>query len=70
MSDLLGYSVVRERWLAGRCPCCGSDDVAGDPDARPVAEGVLFCGYCCGDGHGHHEDEEHVANMLRSLLPG
>lgn len=63
------YSHARSRWLEGRCPCCGSADVAGDPDARPIAEGVLFCGLCCDEGRAHHEDREHVRYMLRALLP-
>jgi len=58
------YCRVRERWLAGSCPCCGLDGIPGDVS---IAEGVRLCKVC--EYHGHHLDEEHVEELLRSLVP-
>jgi len=63
------FGTPRERWQAGRCPCCGMDTdrrIAGTQPA-PIGEGVLMCGWCVQSGHN---DDDHVAWLLEAILTG
>lgn len=56
----------RRYWLAGHCPCCGSEDFDNDPDAGPewIGEGVRLCAHCV--YRGHHEPD--IATVLLQLV--
>jgi hypothetical protein len=64
----------RRYWLAGRCPCCGSELCEWPaPDGslvapETVAEGVVMCGRCIGNHH-HEKPGEFLPLLLESLLP-
>jgi hypothetical protein len=69
------FEDVRSRWLAGLCPCCGSEICGWDHTYRdesyepePIAEGVMICGRCV--GNEHVVDPEFRDAMLAALLPG
>jgi hypothetical protein len=60
-------------WLAGRCPCCGSDLVEWEwngvvHEPQVVAEDVMFCGRCIGNDH-HVDPPDVLPSLLESLLP-
>ena len=67
------FEDARPRWLAGLCPCCGSDicewewnDVTTEPEA--IAEGVMICGRCIANDHLNAADGFTQA-LLASLVP-
>jgi hypothetical protein len=58
-------AVLRRRWEAGRCVCCGGPLI--DADVKAIAEGVRICGWC----HlGKHIDRPgELQALLRALVP-
>jgi hypothetical protein len=43
----------RSRWLAGLCPCCGTDLTEHVDGTQPeaIGEGVTICGRCVANDH-------------------
>lgn len=68
-ADAADFDGARSRWLAGKCPCCGSDALEPDADGtepEPVAEGVIICGRCIAN---RHLDDGVRELILAALLP-
>jgi hypothetical protein len=65
-----GFDGARSRWLAGLCPCCGSEVCEYYYDGtmpEAIGEGVMICGQCI--ANRHVIDPEFRAAMLAAILP-
>jgi hypothetical protein len=68
-SELAG---CRSSWLAGMCPCCGSEICGWEwngavHEPQAIAEDVLLCGRCA--GNQHLNDPELRTAVLIALVP-
>jgi hypothetical protein len=66
------YENARRLWLAGRCPCCGTEADEPDVDGTEpelIGEGVLMCGRCIRNRHMDYPPGSGEA-LLLAVLPG
>ena len=69
---------IRDAYLAGKCPCCGSSLIEWNDNNRntycpaPIAEGVMICGRCVGNRHCDDSDigRATVEIILEKIISG